>query len=276
MGIAGEAGRRLDDAAAAADFSRQHLSNLAWALATLEHDPGGWGRAGGRACKCVVGRGGCLGQCVDARLGGCARSRAHACLSPTHPRIPAGKKTLNAMGAALVSRADLCSPQELSNSGALRWWGQGRLRLLARDPTLDRLHPARHPPWAWPAARRFPGPGSTCCAPYPACAPSPSRAVWAFAKLNHYHGGLMDAMAAEAARRIEEFRWVGRGGGGAPGGWGRWAASAPGSEACGSAVPNSSPGLSVKLQPCHPALPAVPSDPAASKTCPTWPGPTPS
>lgn len=42
MGIAGEAGRRLEDEAAAADFSRQHLSNLAWALATLEYDPGGW------------------------------------------------------------------------------------------------------------------------------------------------------------------------------------------------------------------------------------------
>ena len=33
--------RRLLDAEAADDFSRQHLANFIWALATLEHDPGG-------------------------------------------------------------------------------------------------------------------------------------------------------------------------------------------------------------------------------------------
>jgi hypothetical protein len=39
---AGEVTRRLLDAEAADDFSRQHLANFIWALATLEHDPGGW------------------------------------------------------------------------------------------------------------------------------------------------------------------------------------------------------------------------------------------
>ena len=38
---AGEVTRRLLDAEAADDFSRQHLANFIWALATLEHDPGG-------------------------------------------------------------------------------------------------------------------------------------------------------------------------------------------------------------------------------------------
>ena len=32
------------------------------------------------------------------------------------------------------------------------------------------------------------------------------RAVWAFAKLAHYDGPLMNKFAAEAARRIDEFR----------------------------------------------------------------------
>lgn len=35
--------------------------------------------------------------------------------------------------------------------------------------------------------------------------PPPHHAVWAYAKLQHYHGGLMKTMAAESTRRIEEF-----------------------------------------------------------------------
>lgn len=38
--IATEVTRRLLEPAAADDFSRQHLANLVWALATLEYDPG--------------------------------------------------------------------------------------------------------------------------------------------------------------------------------------------------------------------------------------------
>ena len=40
--IANEVTRRLLEPAAADDFSRQHLANFVWALATLEYDPGEW------------------------------------------------------------------------------------------------------------------------------------------------------------------------------------------------------------------------------------------
>jgi hypothetical protein len=36
-----EVGARLASPDRAADFSRQHLANFVWALATLEYDPGG-------------------------------------------------------------------------------------------------------------------------------------------------------------------------------------------------------------------------------------------
>lgn len=65
--IATEVTRRLLEPTAADDFSRQHLANLVWALATLEYDP--------------------------------------------------GKRSLLALADALVNRADLCNPQEVSNSG---------------------------------------------------------------------------------------------------------------------------------------------------------------
>lgn len=42
MSITNEVTRRLLEPVAAEDFSRQHLANLVWALATLEYDPGGW------------------------------------------------------------------------------------------------------------------------------------------------------------------------------------------------------------------------------------------
>lgn len=44
--------------------------------------------------------------------------------------------------------------------------------------------------------------------PHPTHPPTPTPAVWAFAKLSHYHGPLMHTMAAEATRRIDEFRWA--------------------------------------------------------------------
>lgn len=55
VGIAGEVTRRLLDAAAADDFSRQHLANFVWALATLEYD------AGASAAVCVLWVVGSLG-----------------------------------------------------------------------------------------------------------------------------------------------------------------------------------------------------------------------
>jgi hypothetical protein len=51
--IAAEVTRRLLDAEAADDFSRQHLANFVWAVATLEHDPGG-GRGRGAAFSAEV------------------------------------------------------------------------------------------------------------------------------------------------------------------------------------------------------------------------------
>lgn len=41
MAISSEVEHRLGDAEVAESFSRQHLANFVWALATLEHDPGG-------------------------------------------------------------------------------------------------------------------------------------------------------------------------------------------------------------------------------------------
>lgn len=38
--IASEVAARLSSADAAGDFSRQHLANFIWSVATLEHDPG--------------------------------------------------------------------------------------------------------------------------------------------------------------------------------------------------------------------------------------------
>lgn len=45
--------RRLLEPEAAEDFSRQHLANLIWSLATLEYDPGG--------CRCL-----CASLCQPA------------------------------------------------------------------------------------------------------------------------------------------------------------------------------------------------------------------
>ncbi|KAL4855247.1 RAP domain-containing protein [Chlorella vulgaris] len=126
------------------DFSPQNLSNTAWALATLkDHD----------AVRSVYpGLLGAIAEEVKRRLldptGAATFSRQHLAnfvWAAATVDYDLGSRTLMCIAEALVSRADLCNPQEVSNS------------------------------------------------------------VWAFAKLSCYDGKLMEAMAAEATRSINNF-----------------------------------------------------------------------
>ncbi|KAI3429562.1 hypothetical protein D9Q98_005650 [Chlorella vulgaris] len=126
------------------DFSPQNLSNTAWALATLkEHDT---------VRSVYPGLLGAIAEEVKRRLLDSADaatfSRQHLAnfvWAAATVDYDLGSRTLMCIAEALVSRADLCNPQEVSNS------------------------------------------------------------VWAFAKLSCYDGKLMEAMAAEATRSINNF-----------------------------------------------------------------------
>lgn len=113
-----------------------------------------------------------------------------------------------------------------------------------------------------------------------------ASAVWAFAKLGHYDGALMNGMAAEATRRITEFRWL------ASRAWGRRRVRLLPAEA--AALLHAQPQVACHScpTPTHLCTPQ-PTEPshlpstgifiastsipqAASRTFPTWRGPTPS
>ena len=137
-------------------------------------------------------------------------------VSATRACVRAGKRALLAIARALVQRSDQCNPQEVSNSGeqACRHQQLGAcvgqhcmeqpcspaFALLPALCSTFFLSSPSLPSLPSPLTQLLPTlPALSACLP---CLP----AVWAFAKLGHYDGPLMTTMAAEATRRIDEFR----------------------------------------------------------------------
>ncbi|KAL4443822.1 hypothetical protein ABPG75_011559 [Micractinium tetrahymenae] len=201
------------------EFSPQNISNFLWAFAKLElHNPDLFvqaGRHGARVMHTFTPQSisnmlwayATLAECPDPTF-------LHALVAHAHRLLPDfSPQNLSNTAWALATLKECDAVRALHKGLLIAICGEVGHRLGDAEvaESFSRQHLANFV-WALATLEHEPGKASLLAIAdalvqrSDLCNPQEvSNSVWAFAKLGHYDGALMNSMAAEATRRIEEF-----------------------------------------------------------------------